>query len=98
MKPTTSFSPYLFVYLKHIRKWKFFFSALPLFSQVSAVEKLFLNRRDAESYATKVKKLLCAQALLYLFIGIASGYAGQTEIVVATDGTGKYKTIQEAIM
>jgi pectinesterase len=36
--------------------------------------------------------------LAYLVFGVCNGFAAQTEIVVATDGSGKFKTVQEAIM
>jgi pectinesterase len=35
---------------------------------------------------------------MWLFLCASSGFAAKTEIVVALDGSGKFKTIQEAIM
>ena len=46
------------------------------------------------SYKTTTSVALVS--LIYLTLGSVKGWAAQTEIVVAADGSARYKTVQEA--
>src|SRR5262245_54931188 len=46
----------------------------------------------------RTSRLLLLGLLIYLIVGAVQTVAAQTELVVAADGSAKYKTVQEAVM